>query len=387
RFEGADGLGAIWPSMLNSLIAMKAMGYEDDHPQVLRAERELKKLEHETETEVRIEPCLSPVWDTAIACAALSASGVSPANPRIRKAADYLVSKEIRFRGDWKYKNEADVEPSGWAFEHENKWSPDLDDSAMVMLALRRMQSSDKKAQQACLKRGLEWLMTFQCKGGGWAAFDKDCTKSIMEKVPFADHNAMLDPECADITARILELLGVEGLTLEHPQVKLGVQYLRSQQEEDGSWYGRWGVNYLYGTWLVLRGLRALKMDMHQPWLQKAKDWLESVQLKDGGWGERCNSYEDPVLKGRGPSTASQTAWAVMGLCAFGDPGLPSLHRGIQYLIDMQSEDGSWPEEETTGTGFPLVFYLKYDMYRNSWPLLAMATYQDLIKANANASL
>lgn len=387
RFKGADGLGAIWPSMLNSLIAMKAMGYEDDHPQVLRAERELKKLEHETETEVRIEPCLSPVWDTAIACAALSASGVSPANPRMRKAADYLVSKEIRFRGDWKYKNEADVEPSGWAFEHENKWSPDVDDSAMVMLALRRMQSSDKKAQQACLKRGLEWLMTFQCKEGGWAAFDKDCTKSIMEKVPFADHNAMLDPECADITARILELLGVEGLTLEHPQVKLGVQYLRSQQEEDGSWYGRWGVNYLYGTWLALRGLRALKMDMHQPWLQKAKDWLESVQLKDGGWGERCNSYEDPVLKGQGPSTASQTAWAVMGLCAFGDPGLPSLHRGIQYLIDMQSEDGSWPEEETTGTGFPLVFYLKYDMYRNSWPLLALATYQDLVKANANASL
>lgn len=387
RFKGADGLGAIWPSMLNSLIAMKAMGYEDDHPQVLRAERELKKLEHETETEVRIEPCLSPVWDTAIACAALSASGVSPANPRMRKAADYLVSKEIRFRGDWKYKNEADVEPSGWAFEHENKWSPDVDDSAMVMLALRRMQSSDKKAQQACLKRGLEWLMTFQCKEGGWAAFDKDCTKSIMEKVPFADHNAMLDPECADITARILELLGVEGLTLEHSQVKLGVQYLRSQQEEDGSWYGRWGVNYLYGTWLALRGLRALKLDMHQPWLQKAKDWLESVQLKDGGWGERCNSYEDPVLKGQGPSTASQTAWAVMGLCAFGDPGLPSLHRGIQYLIDMQSEDGSWPEEETTGTGFPLVFYLKYDMYRNSWPLLALATYQDLVKANANASL
>jgi squalene-hopene/tetraprenyl-beta-curcumene cyclase len=249
------------------------------------------------------------------------------------------------------------------------------------------MQSSDKKAQQACLKRGLEWLMTFQCKGGGWAAFDKDCTKSIMEKVPFADHNAMLDPECADITARILELLGAEGLTLEHPQVKLGVQYLRSQQEEDGSWYGRWGVNYLYGTWLALRGLRALKMDMHQAWLQKTKDWLESVQLKDGGWGERCNSYEDPVLKGQGPSTASQTAWAVMGLCAFGDPGLPSLHRGIQYLIDMQSVDGSWPEEETTGTGFPLVFYLKYDMYRNSWPLLALATYQDLVKANADASL
>ena len=383
HFEGADGLGAIWPSMLNSLIAMKAMGYEDDHPQVLRAERELRKLENETETEIRIEPCHSPVWDTAIASVALCASGVSPDHSKMKEAAKYLVSKEIRFRGDWKYKNDTGVEPSGWAFEHENKWSPDVDDSAMVLLALRGMQSGGKKFHQACFKRGLDWLLTFQCKGGGWGAFDKDCTKSIMEKVPFADHNAMLDPECADITARILELMGVEGFSLDHPQVKHGVKYLRSQQEDDGSWYGRWGVNYIYGTWQALRGLRALQMDMNQPWLLKAKDWFESVQLKDGGWGERCDSYEDPTLKGKGPSTASQTAWAVMGLCAFDNPNLPSLQRGIQYLIQIQSEDGSWPEEETIGTGFPLVFYLKYDMYRNSWPLLALATYQALVKAHS----
>lgn len=382
RFEGTSGLAAIFPAMLNALIALKALGYADDHPQVLRAERELKHLEHETETSVRIEPCFSPVWDTAIAAICLRASGVPANHPKLRKAADYLIDKEIRFRGDWIYKNDADVEPSGWAFEHENKWNPDVDDSAMVLLALRLLQASDADALDASFKRGMDWLMTFQCKDGGWAAFDKDCTKSIMEKVPFADHNAMLDPECADITARILELLGYEGYEVDHPQVEHALDYIRAQQEKDGSWYGRWGVNYIYGTWQVLRGLRALNLDMSQPWLQRAKRWLESVQLEDGGWGERCNTYDDPVFKGQGPSTPSQTAWAVMGLCAFDDPNLPSLQRGIQYLIDTQAADGSWPEEETTGTGFPKVFYLKYDMYRNTWPLLALATYQQLQESN-----
>ena len=196
-------------------------------------------------------------------------------------------------------------------------------------------------------------MMTFQCKDGGWAAFDKDCTKGMLEKVPFADHNAMLDPECADITARILELLGYEGCSVEHPQVQKALRFIREHQEEDGSWYGRWGVNYIYGTWQVLRGLRALNLDMNQPWLLKARDWLESVQHEDGGWGERCNTYDDPVFKGQGPSTASQTAWAVMGLCAFDDPDRPSLQRGIEYLIRTQNPDGSWTEHETTGTGFP----------------------------------
>src|SRR5687767_10289309 len=379
RFEGSDGLAAIFPAMLNALIALKALGYPDDHPQVIRAEHELKKLEHETEDSVRIEPCFSPVWDTAIVAICLVESGVPPTHPAMAKASSWLMDKEIRFRGDWQFKNPVRVEPSGWVFEFENKWNPDVDDTAMVLLALRQIPSADRKRRDECFQRGLEWMMTFQCKDGGWAAFDKDCTKGILDKVPFADHNAMLDPECADITARILELLGYEGYPIDHPQVKRAIQYLREQQEADGSWYGRWGVNYIYGTWQALRGMRALNYPMHEPWLQHGKAWLESVQREDGGWGERCNTYDDPVFKGQGPSTASQTAWAVMGLCAFDDPSSPALKRGIEYLIRTQNPDGSWTELETTGTGFPKVFYLKYDIYRNAWPLLALATYQKLL--------
>lgn len=380
RFEGSDGLAAIFPAMLNALIALKALGYVDDHPQVLRAERELKKLEHETADSVRIEPCFSPVWDTAIVAMCLRESGVPEDDPRLKRAAEFLMAKEIRFRGDWQYKNPVKVEPSGWVFEYENKWNPDVDDTAMVLLALRKIPTDDRKKRDECFVRGLKWMLAFQCKDGGWAAFDKDCTKNILEKVPFADHNAMLDPECADITARILELLGYENFPLTNRQVKDALEYVRKQQEDDGSWYGRWGVNYIYGTWQVLRGMRAMKLDMNQPWLVKARDWLESVQHADGGWGERCNTYDDPVFKGRGPSTASQTAWAVMGLCAFGDSERPSVKRGIEYLIRTQNADGSWTEAETTGTGFPKVFYLKYDMYRNAWPLLAFATYQQIAR-------
>jgi squalene-hopene/tetraprenyl-beta-curcumene cyclase len=382
RFEGSNGLAAIFPAMLNSLIALKALGYPDDHPQVKRAEQELKNLEHETENTVRIEPCLSPVWDTAIVLIALHESGISENDPRMKKATEWLMKKEIRFRGDWQYKNPTNVEPSGWVFEFENKWNPDVDDTAMVLLALRKVPTDNQAERDACFRRGLNWMMTFQCKDGGWAAFDKDCTKGILEKVPFADHNAMLDPECADITARILELLGYEHYSIEHPQVDKALQFIRDHQEPDGSWYGRWGVNYIYGTWQVLRGLWALGLNMEEPWLIKARTWLESVQHSDGGWGERCNTYDDPVFKGQGPSTASQTAWAVMALCTFGDATRPSLIRGIQYLVETQNRDGSGSEDEITGTGFPKVFYLKYDMYRNSWPLLALATYKSILKAN-----
>ncbi len=374
RFEGTDGLAAIFPAMLNSLIALKALGYPDDHPDIRRAEAALKKHEHEEKDSVRIEPCLSPVWDTVIAMICLAESGVQPDHPKLVKAAHWVMDREIRFRGDWHAKNPAEVEPSGWVFEFENKWNPDVDDTAMVLLALRLIPTDDPRRRDECFARGLRWMMTFQCKDGGWAAFDKDCTKSILEKVPFADHNAMLDPECADITARILELLGYEGWQTSHPQIQRALEYVKNQQEADGSWYGRWGVNYIYGTWQALRGLAALRIDMNQPWLIKARDWLESVQHEDGGWGERCNTYDDPVFKGQGPSTASQTAWAVMGLLAMGDPSRPSIQRGIDYLVRSQNADGSWSEDETTGTGFPSVFYLKYDMYRNTWPLLALAT-------------
>ncbi len=380
RFEGSDGLAAILPGVLNSIIALKALGYPDDHPQVVRARHELKKLEHETEDSVRIEPCFSPVWDTAIVLNALLETGMSASHPALQKAGEWILDREVRFRGDWHYKNPAKVEPSGWVFEFNNKWNPDVDDTAMVLLALRRVRLDDMRRLREGFCRGLDWMLTFQCKDGGWASFDKDCTKSILEKVPFADHNAMLDPECADITARILELLGYEGFSVDNAQIRKALQFIRHHQEPDGSWYGRWGVNYIYGTWQVLRGLHALGIDMHQDWLLKARGWFESVQHEDGGWGERCNTYDDPVFKGKGPSTASQTAWAVMALCTFEEPDRPSLRRGIDYLVRMQNPDGSWTEAETTGTGFPRVFYLKYDMYRNSWPLLALATYRNLLR-------
>ena len=379
RFEGSDGLAAIFPAMLNSVIALKSLGYERDNPILQREMAQLKRLQHETENSVRVEPCFSPVWDTAIVNICLRESGIPAEDPRLKESAEWLMTKEIRFRGDWHHKNPVKVEPSGWVFEYENKWNPDVDDTAMVLLALRLIPTDDPKKRDECFQRGMNWMMAFQCKDGGWAAFDKDCTKNILEKVPFADHNAMLDPECADITARILELLGYEGWKTDHPQVHDAIDYVRRQQESDGSWYGRWGVNYIYGTWQVLRGLRAMNLDMNQPWLLKARDWLESVQHEDGGWGERCNTYDDPVFKGQGPSTASQTAWAVMGLCALDDPNRESIRRGIEYLIRTQNPDGSWTEHETTGTGFPKVFYLKYDIYRNTWPLLAFATYKKIL--------
>jgi squalene-hopene/tetraprenyl-beta-curcumene cyclase len=379
RFDGSDGLAAIFPAMLNALIALKALGYPDDHPEVLRAHHELVKLMHETKDSVRIEPCFSPVWDSAIVSICLRESGVPAHHPRMIKAAHWIMDREIRFAGDWIHKNPARVEPSGWVFEYNNKWNPDVDDTAMVLLALRQVPTDQPQRRNDSFRRGLEWMLTFQCRDGGWAAFDKDCTNSILEKVPFADHNAMLDPECADITARILELLGYEDYPTSHPQVRRALDYLRAQQEKDGSWYGRWGVNYIYGTWQVLRGLAAMRIDMTQPWIQRGAQWLRSVQLPDGGWGERCNTYDDPIYKGTGPSTPSQTAWAIMGLCAMGDPNDPVLKRGVQHLIDVQNTDGSWTEEEITGTGFPRVFYLKYDMYRNAWPLLALATYRRLV--------
>jgi squalene-hopene/tetraprenyl-beta-curcumene cyclase len=385
RFEGSDGLAAIFPAMLNSLIALKALGYPDDHPEVVRAERELKKLEHEEKDSVRIEPCLSPVWDTAITLIALRESGVPADHPQVVAATKWLLDREIRFRGDWINKNPAPVEPSGWVFEFNNKWNPDVDDTAMVLLALRLTPTDDPRRRDEAYHRGYRWMLSFQCKDGGWAAFDKDCTKSVLTKVPFADHNAMLDPECADITARILEVMGKEKVPLNDPQVAHALQYLKKEQQPDGSWFGRWGVNYIYGTWQTLRGLASLNYPMHEPWLLRARDWLESVQHEDGGWGERCNTYDDPVFKGQGPSTASQTAWALMGLLAFGDPDRPSIRRGVEYLIRTQNPDGSWSEDETTGTGFPQVFYLKYDMYRNNWPLLALAEYKKLLDAKAQA--
>jgi len=376
--EGSDGLSAIFPAMLNAMMALQVLNYGEDHPLVKKATRDFAGLFVETEDDFRIQPCLSPVWDTAITTIALAESGLQK-HPALDRAATWLERKEVRFEADWAVHVPA-VEPSGWAFEHENKFYPDTDDTMMVLMALRHVEPRDAYTRSAQFERALQWLLAFQDRDGGWAAFDKGVTAPWLEHVPFADHNAIIDPTCSDLTGRMLELLGLIGHPREDPVVCQALAMIRRTQEADGSWYGRWGVNYIYGTWQVLRGLAAIGENMNQEWVRRGRDWLESCQNEDGGWGETCESYNFPSLKGRGPSTASQTAWAVMGLCACGKPERPSIQRGVEYLIHTQESDGSWTENYTTGTGFPCVFYLKYDMYRLHFPLLALATYRRLAR-------
>ena len=378
--EGSDGLGAIFPAMMYSIVALKAMGYTEESPVLKRAMREFDRfhVDDPANDDFRIQPCFSPVWDTAITSVALAESGVAADSPELRKAASWLLTKEVHHhRGDWAVKN-PHPENSGWAFEYNNIWYPDVDDTFKVLLALSHVKTEDEAAKKVVIDRALGWAVSFQCKNGGWASFDKDVTKKWLEDVPFADHNAILDPPCSDITCRGLELFGRLGLKRSEKFIQRAIKFVRDTQDPDGSWYGRWGVNYIYGTWLVLRGLEAIGEDMNQDWVQRGRDWLESCQNPDGGWGETLASYDDPHLKGQGASTASQTAWALMGILACGDAGRPSVKRGIDYLARTQQADGQWKETLITGTGFPKVFYLRYDMYRNNWPLLALATYNKL---------
>ncbi len=375
--EGCDGLGAIFPAMMYSIIALKALGYSDDHPLVKKALQDFEALEVDdvANDDFRVQPCFSPVWDTAITGVALLESGVPKDHPQVQKAVDWLLKKEVRHFGDWHIINPHPV-ASGWAFEFNNIYYPDVDDTLKVLLFLRLTEGKDEAAKKEAMDRALGWVISFQCENGGWAAFDKDVYKAWLQHVPFADHNAILDPPCGDISARALELFGKLGIKRSERFIRRALQYLRETQEEDGSWYGRWGVNYIYGTWQVLRGLQAIGEDMNQDWILRGRDWLESCQNEDGGWGESCASYDHPEQKGQGPSTASQTAWALMGIIACDDPNRSSLRRGIDYLCRTQNSDGSWTEDYITGTGFPCVFYLKYDLYRNNWPLLALAEYR-----------
>lgn len=376
--EGSDGLAAIFPAMLNAIIALKACGTPEDDPLLQKAVHDFENLFVDEPGHFRIQPCLSPVWDTAINMVALGESGIDPKHPALQKAAKWLAEKEVRIRGDWLHKN-PHPEASGWAFEFNNIYYPDTDDTAMVLMGLRLVEPENPTELKELFGRALPWQLSFQCRDGGWGAFDKEVTKKWLEDIPFADHNAMLDPTCSDLTGRTLELLGYIGYSRRTQVVQRALTQIKTTQEHDGSWYGRWGVNYIYGTWQVLRGLRAIGENMRQDWIVRAKEWLESCQNEDGGWGETCASYDDPSLKGIGESTASQTAWALMGLlaCAKSPDELnrKCIRRGIEWLTRAQNRDGSWTEPQTTGTGFPRVFYLKYDMYRNNWPLLALATY------------
>jgi squalene-hopene/tetraprenyl-beta-curcumene cyclase len=372
--EGSDGLATVFPAMLNCLIALRVLGYPKTHPVCQKAAKDFGGLFVDDPDDLRIQPCLSPVWDTAINIISLAESGLSSEHPALRRAADWLVRKEVRIRGDWSVNN-SHPEASGWAFEYNNVFYPDTDDTAMVLMSLRLVRPEDQSTLDQLFRRAIAWQLSFQCRDGGWAAFDKDVTTPWLEDMPFADHNAILDPTCSDLTARTLELLGYIGFDPKQRSVREAIQYLIDTQENDGSWYGRWGVNYIYGTWQVLRGLRAIGEDMTQPWILRGRDWLESCQQEDGGWGETCATYENPGSKGIGESTASQTSWAVMGISACGDLNRPSIQRGLDFLLRTQKPDGSWEEPQITGTGFPGVFYLKYDFYRQNFPLLALATY------------
>jgi squalene-hopene/tetraprenyl-beta-curcumene cyclase len=381
RFEKSDGLGAIYPGILNSIVALRCLGYSTDDPQVIRALSEFEKLgidepaiaDH-SEPTFRMQPCMSPVWDTALALFALGESGVSKNDPRMLKAADWILSKEVRNKGDWAVKV-PNVAPGGWYFEFNNEFYPDVDDSAMVLLGLDKVENPRERYQHEVSQRAIDWIFAMQCKSGGWASFDKDNTRMVFQNIPFADHNAMLDPPTVDITGRVLEMLAAYGVSGDDKRVKKAIKFILSEQEPDGSWFGRWGVNYIYGTMLVLRGLQAMGVDHHEPYVQQGAEWLRMVQNSDGGWGETCGSYDDPTTRGIGPSTPSQTAWAVMGLLAAGDTRSESVQRGILYLLETQRPDGHWDEDQYTGTGFPRVFYLAYHLYRDYFPLIALSTY------------
>jgi squalene-hopene/tetraprenyl-beta-curcumene cyclase len=375
HFEDSDGLGAIFPPMIYTVVALRCLGYEEGSAPVRWALEQLEDLLIEEEDSAHVQPCVSPVWDTAISTIALADAGLPDFHPALLRSVRWLLEKEVRTPGDWAARRPG-VEPAGWFFQFRNEMYPDIDDTAMVLLALRRTALADHPDVQAATDRAVAWMLAMQNRDGGWAAFDADIDNQVLTHVPFADHNAILDPSCADITARVLEVLGGLGYRADHPAVARALDYLWATQEPQGCWYGRWGVNYIYGTWQVLLGLRAIELPMDHPAAARAADWLESVQQADGGWGESCRSYEDPDAKGQGEPTASQTAWAILGLIAAGRARSESVRRGIQYLLDAQNPDGTWDEDAFTGTGFPLVFYLKYHLYRIYFPLMALSRFR-----------
>ena len=385
HFEDSEGLGAIFPPIINALLALECLGYKENHPYFQGQLKALEdyEIEHPEDDTMEMQPCLSPIWDTALSVIALAESGLKRDDESLVRATEWLIEKEIRRVGDWRVKNPT-TPVGGWAFEFANDFYPDVDDTAMVLLSLRLVHISDhalSAAREKSYLRGLNWMLSMQCSNGGWAAFDRDNTKYIFEKIPFADHNAMIDPPSADITARVLELLGTVGYDQSYGCVRHALEYLKKEQELDGSWYGRWGVNYIYGTWQALRGLAAIGEDMRLDYVQRAAYWLKSVQNPDGGWGERCDTYDDPSKKGKGPSTPSQAAWGLMGLLACGMHRDPAVEKAVHYLLSTQKPDGTWDEPEFTGTGFPKVFYLEYTLYRNYFPLLALGAYKSRLGA------
>ena len=377
RLRDSDGLGAIFPSIVNTIVALRSLGYHVKHPTLRQQVRELEKLEIEEEETLRVQPCFSPVWDTALSLNALIESGIPADHPDILRAARWVLDRRGNGEGDWRIKNPR-IDRPGWFFEYANPYYPDNDTTAKVVTALSKVgfhAGPEKTRRDRALHEAHRWHLSMQNRDGGWAAFDKQCDKEFLSHIPFADHNAMLDPSNEDITARILETFTCLGHDASYPAARRAIRFLRHKQEADGSWYGRWGCNYLYGTWLALWGLRSIGQDVNADWGQRARRWILDCQNEDGGWGELPQSYDDARHKGRGPSTASQTAWALLGLMVFDDLPAEAIGRGVQYLLAEQREDGSWHEDYWTGTGFPCVFYLRYHLYGTYFPLLALSAY------------
>ena len=382
RLNGEDGLGAIFPAMANSVMMFDALGYPRDHPDyvtALKSVRDLVSAKKDGKPRF-IQPCVSPIWDTSLGGHAMMEAGAEIDEAAVRKACDWLVERQITdVDGDWAV-NAPGVKSGGWAFQYNNDHYPDVDDTAVVGMALHR---ADPEAFKEPIDLAVDWIEGMQSANGGWGAFDIDNDKDFLNNIPFADHGALLDPPTADVSARCISFLCQLGHDRSHPVVARGLDYLRAEQEEDGSWYGRWGTNYVYGTWSVLCALNAAGDDPTAPHIRKAVDWLVAQQREDGGWGEDGATYDKARWGEVKESTASQTSWAVMGLMAAGEVDHPAVERGIRYLLDQPREGAQWDEPWFTAVGFPRVFYLRYHGYSAYFPLWALARYRNLARSNS----
>ncbi len=379
RLNGNDGLGGIFPAIANSLMAFDGLGYGKDHPDYVTARKALDGLVVTHGDWAYCQPCMSPVWDTGLASHALLEVGLNLDEPAVADAARWLIERQILdVDGDW-IADRPGLRSGGWAFQYRNDFYPDVDDTAVVVMALHR---ADPERYTEAIERATEWIIGMQSRNGGWGAFNADNTHFVLQHIPFADHGALLDPPSADVSARCIGMLAQLGYDSTHPVVARGLEYLKREQEDDGSWFGRWGNNYVYGTWSVLCALNAVGEDMDAPYIRKSVDWLKARQGDDGGWGEDCASYWQHRRDEVKISTPSQTSWAVLGLMAVGDVGCDSVRRGIDYLLDAPIENGKWKEEYFNAVGFPRVFYLRYHGYSAYFPLWTLARYRNLSASN-----
>ncbi|KPI14377.1 squalene-hopene cyclase [Actinobacteria bacterium OK074] len=374
RQENDGCFGGIQPPAVYSLIALYLVGYDLKHPVMRAGLASLDRYAVWREDGARmIEACQSPVWDTCLAAIALADAGLPADHPQLVKAADWMLGEQVVRPGDWAVRRPG-LQPGGWAFEFDNDNYPDIDDTAEVVLALRRVRHHDPERVERAIARGVRWNLGMQSKNGAWGAFDADNTSSYPNKLPFCDFGEVIDPPSADVTAHVVEMLAVEGLAHD-PRTRRGIEWLLAEQEPDGSWFGRWGVNYVYGTGSVVPALTAAGLPAAHPAIRRAVAWLERVQNDDGGWGEDLRSYDTAGWSGRGASTPSQTAWALMALLAAGERDSKAVQRGVEWLADTQREDGSWDEPYFTGTGFPGDFSINYHLYRQVFPLTALGRY------------